>query len=301
MVHNGIEYADMQLIAEAYSLLRTTLDLSPKQIGEIFAEWNQGELESYLIEISADILQQDDPVTNKPLVDVILDKAGMKGTGTWTAMNALTLGVPSTAITEAVFARGMSGFKDERTIASQVLSGPTIPPSPSGRGAGGEGLIEAIRDALYCSKICAYAQGFQLMAAAQIEYEWKLNFGEIARIWRGGCIIRAAFLQKITDAFSNDAALANLLIDPFFAGEIAKRQAAWREVVSHAALTGIPTPAFSSALSYYDGYRSETLPANLIQAQRDYFGAHTYERVDQPRGKFFHIKWTDPDRPQIDA
>ncbi|MCH8823597.1 MAG: NADP-dependent phosphogluconate dehydrogenase [Planctomycetes bacterium] len=299
MVHNGIEYADMQLIAEAYSLLRTSLDLSPKQIGEIFAEWNEGELESYLIEISADILQQVDPVTNKPLVDVILDKAGMKGTGTWTAMNALTLGVPSTAITEAVFARGMSGFKDERIKASKVLEGPEEPsPNPLPEG---EGFKNAVRDALYCSKICAYAQGFQLMAAAQVEYDWKLNFGEIARIWRGGCIIRAAFLQKITDAFSNDVNLANLLVDPFFIEQIAKRQAAWREVVSHAALTGIPTPAFSSALSYYDGYRSETLPANLIQAQRDYFGAHTYERVDQPRGKFFHIKWTDPDRPQIDA
>jgi len=298
MVHNGIEYADMQLIAEAYSLLRITHDLAPKQIGEIFAKWNEGELESYLIEISADILQQDDPVTNEPLVDVILDKAGMKGTGTWTAINALTLGVPSTAITEAVFARGMSGFKDERIKASNILTGPTYTPPPP---VNGEGFVNAVRDALYCSKICAYAQGFQLMTAAQIEYDWKLNFGEIARIWRGGCIIRAAFLQKITDAFNRDENLANLLIDPFFTQQIAERQDAWRKVISQAALTGIPTPAFSSALSYYDGYRSETLPASLIQAQRDYFGAHTYERVDQPRGKFFHLQWTDPNRPQIDA
>ena len=315
MVHNGIEYADMQLIAEAYHLLRTTLRLAPKQIGEVFSAWNEGELASYLIEITADILAQDDPMTGQPLVDVILDAAGMKGTGTWTAINALELGVPSVSIAEAVFARGMSGSKEQRVAASKVLAGPTeepsppppehgegfLPPSPLGRGGGGEGFENAVRDALYCSKICAYAQGFQLMAAAQVEYDWKLNFGEIARIWRGGCIIRAAFLQKITDAFERDANLANLLLDSFFRGEIAKRQAAWRRVVSQAALSGIPTPAFSSALAYYDGYRSATLPANLIQAQRDYFGAHTYERIDQQRGKFFHLEWTDPNRPQLEA
>ena len=300
MVHNGIEYADMQLIGEAYHLLRTTLRLAPKQIGKVFSTWNEGELASYLIEITADILRQDDPATGQPLVDVILDKAGMKGTGTWTAINALELGVPSVSIAEAVFARGMSGLKDERVAASKVLAGPTeesSPPPPEY----GEGFEDAVRDALYCSKICAYAQGFQLMAAAQAEYNWKLNFGEIARIWRGGCIIRAAFLQKITDAYERDANLANLLLDSFFRGEIAKRQAAWRRVVSHAALRGIPTPAFSSALAYYDAYRSETLPANLIQAQRDYFGAHTYERVDQPRGRFFHLDWTDPNRPQLES
>ncbi|MCH8260971.1 MAG: NADP-dependent phosphogluconate dehydrogenase [Planctomycetes bacterium] len=298
MVHNGIEYADMQLIAEAYHLLRTQSQLAPKQIGDIFTQWNEGELASYLIEITADILRQDDPVTGQPLVDVILDKAGMKGTGTWTAINALELGVPSVSITEAVFARGMSGLKDERVAASKVLAGPTETPAPAEKG---EGFEEAVRDALYCSKICAYAQGFQLMAAAQSQYDWKLNFGEIARIWRGGCIIRAAFLQKITDAYERDANLANLLLDSFFRGEIAKRQAAWRRVVSHAALSGIPTPAFSSALAYYDAYRTATLPANLIQAQRDYFGAHTYERVDQPRGKFFHLEWTDPNRPQLES
>ena len=298
MVHNGIEYADMQLIAEAYHLLRTRSQQTPKQIGEVFAHWNEGELASYLIEITADILRQDDPVTGQPLVDVILDKAGMKGTGTWTAINALELGVPSVSIAEAVFARGMSSLKDERVAASKVLEGPT---DQSSLPDIGEGFESAVRDALYCSKICAYAQGFQLMAAAQAEYNWKLNFGEIARIWRGGCIIRAAFLQKITDAYERDANLANLLLDSFFRGEIAKRQAAWRRVVSHAALSGIPTPAFSSALAYYDAYRTATLPANLIQAQRDYFGAHTYERVDQPRGKFFHLEWTDPNRPQLES
>ena len=298
MIHNGIEYADMQLIAEAYHLLRTQSELEPKQIGDIFTQWNEGELASYLIEITADILRQNDPLTSAPLVDVILDKAGMKGTGTWTAINALELGVPSTSIAEAVFARGMSGLKDERVAASKVLAEPTKEPPPPELG---DGFTEAVRDALYCSKICAYAQGFQLMAAAQAEYNWKLNFGEIARIWRGGCIIRAAFLQKITDAFERDANLANLLLDSFFRGEIAKRQAAWRQVVSHAALQGIPTPAFSSALAYYDAYRTATLPANLIQAQRDYFGAHTYERVDQPRGRFFHLDWTDPNRPQLES
>ncbi|MEE8153700.1 MAG: NADP-dependent phosphogluconate dehydrogenase [Phycisphaerales bacterium] len=300
MVHNGIEYADMQLIAEAYHLLRTTLPLAPKQIGEVFSTWNDGELASYLIEITADILRQEDPVTSQPLIDLILDAAGMKGTGTWTAINALELGVPSTSIAEAVFARGMSGLKDERVAASKVLAEPTKEPSPPPP-EHGEGFEDAVRDALYCSKICAYAQGFQLLAAAQREYDWNLNFGEIARIWRGGCIIRAAFLQKITDAYKRDANLANLLLDSFFRGEIKKRQTAWRQVVSHAALQGIPTPAFSSALAYYDAYRSATLPANLIQAQRDYFGAHTYERVDQPRGKFFHLEWTDPNRPQWES
>ncbi len=300
MVHNGIEYADMQLIAEAYHLLRTTLPLAPKQIGEVFSTWNDGELASYLIEITADILRQEDPVTSQPLIDLILDAAGMKGTGTWTAINALELGVPSTSIAEAVFARGMSGLKDERVAASKVLAEPTKEPSPPPP-EHGEGFEDAVRDALYCSKICAYAQGFQLLAAAQREYDWNLNFGEIARIWRGGCIIRAAFLQKITDAYKRDANLANLLLDSFFRGEIKKRQTAWRQVVSHAALQGIPTPAFSSALAYYDAYRSATLPANLIQAQRDYFGAHTYERVDQPRGTFFHLEWTDPNRPQWES
>ncbi|MCH8165195.1 MAG: NADP-dependent phosphogluconate dehydrogenase [Planctomycetes bacterium] len=296
MVHNGIEYADMQLIAEAYSLLRISTALSPAELAEVFAEWNRCELESYLIEITADILKQDDPVTGKPLVDVILDRAGMKGTGTWTAVNALELGVPAMSIAEAVFARSMSGLKDERTAASRVLAGPHSQPPQSK-----DAFIEAVRDALYCSKICAYAQGFGLMRAAQDEYDWQLDFGEIARIWRGGCIIRAAFLQKITEAYGREPSLANLLLDGYFSEAIAKRQAAWREVVSQGALRGIPTPAFSSALAYYDSYRSETLPANLLQAQRDYFGAHTYERMDQPAGKHFHLDWTDPKRPQVKA
>ncbi len=295
-LHNGIEYADMQLIAEAYSLLRISTALSPAELAEVFAEWNRRELASYLIEITADILKQDDPITGKPLVDVILDRAGMKGTGTWTAVNALELGVPAISIAEAVFARGMSGLKDERTAASRVLAGPHSQPLESK-----DAFIEAVRDALYCSKICAYAQGFGLMRAAQDEYDWELDFGEVARIWRGGCIIRAAFLQKITEAYRREPSLANLLLDGYFSEAIAERQAAWREVVSQGALRGIPTPAFSSALAYYDSYRSETLPANLLQAQRDYFGAHTFERLDQPAGRHFHLDWTDPKRPQVKA
>ena len=296
MVHNGIEYADMQLIAEAYSLLRISTALSPAELAEVFAEWNRRELASYLIEITADILKQADPITGKPLVDVILDRAGMKGTGTWTAVNALELGVPAMSIAEAVFARSMSGLKNERRAASRVLAGPHSPPPQSK-----DAFIEAVRDALYCSKICAYAQGFGLMRAAQDEYDWELDFGEIARIWRGGCIIRAAFLQKITEAYRREPSLANLLLDEYFTEAIVTRQAAWREVVSQGALRGIPTPAFSSALAYYDSYRSETLPANLLQAQRDYFGAHTFERLDQPAGSHFHLDWTDPKRPQVKA
>ncbi len=286
MVHNGIEYADMQLICEAYQILRTSCDMTPSEIGDVFSRWNEGDLDSYLMEITADILKQNDPQTGKPIVDVILDRAGMKGTGTWTAINALNLGVPVTTIAEAVFARGISALKDERVKASGLLAGPDADSSA------GNLSVDAVHDALYAAKICAYAQGFQLMEAAQAEYDWKLNFGEIAKIWRGGCIIRARFLQKITEAYQRDPNLDNLLLDEYFRGRIESAQSGWREVVAHAALSGIPTPAFASALSYYDSYRSETLPANLLQAMRDFFGAHTYERVDDERGKAFHIDWS---------
>ncbi len=297
MVHNGIEYADMQLIGEAYHLLRTAAGLSPAELGDVFAAYNRGELESYLIEITADILKQADPVTGRPIVDVVLDRAGMKGTGTWTAINALELGVPAMSIAEAVLARAMSAAKDERVAASGILTGPKAQLGA----AGGESLTDAVGDALYCSKICAYAQGFQLMRAAEGEHGWELDFGGIARIWRGGCIIRAVFLQKITEAYRRAPAPANLLLDPFFSAEIARRQDNWRGVVARAAMTGVPCPAFASALAYYDAYRTETLPAGLLQAQRDYFGAHTFERVDEPRGTFFHLDWPSPQRQQVEA
>ncbi len=296
MVHNGIEYGDMQMICEAYDLLRGVLDMSPREIGEVFARWNDGVLDSFLIEITADILQQDDPVTGKPFVDVVLDTAGQKGTGKWTSVNALDLGVPAPTIAEAVFARCLSAVKDERTAASRILKGPARAPYAGGR----DTFIQAVHDALYCSKICSYAQGFQLMREAQREYDWDLNFGEIAQIWRGGCIIRAAFLQKITEAYAREPDLANLLLDPYFREAVASAQQNWRTVVSEAALQGLSVPTFASALSYFDGYRSERLPQNLLQAQRDYFGAHTYERVDQSRGNFFHIDWPKPNRPQLE-
>ncbi|MCA9290238.1 MAG: NADP-dependent phosphogluconate dehydrogenase [Phycisphaerales bacterium] len=294
MVHNGIEYADMQLIGEAYHLLRAGLGIPPRELGDIFDEWNDGDLDSFLVEITADILHQVDPISGAPMVDVILDRAGQKGTGKWTAINALDMGIPATSITEAVFARAMSAMKDERIVASQFLAGPKrrYQDRPTE-------FIAMVRDALYCSKICAYAQGFQLMRAAQAEYGWTLNFGEIARIWRGGCIIRARFLQKITDAYTLEPELANLLLDPFFRSQFEARHANWRQIVATGALSGIPCPAFAASLAYYDAYRTETLPANLLQAQRDYFGAHTYERVDQPRGTFFHLDWPDPTRPQV--
>ncbi len=295
MVHNGIEYADMQLIGEAYHLLRSVAGLEPAALGDVFASYNEGELGSYLIEITADILRQTDPITGRPLVDVVLDRAGMKGTGTWTAINAMELGVPATAIAEAVMARGMSADKDGRAAASRILTGP----ADAGNDDSG-GFVEAVRDALYCSKICAYAQGFQLMRAAQAEYGWTLDFGQIARIWRGGCIIRAVFLQKITEAYKREPDLANLLLDPYFAGQIASRQAGWRHVMATAVRSGIPCPAFGSALAYYDAYRSETLPAGLLQAQRDYFGAHTFERTDRPRGLFFHLDWSAAERSLLE-
>lgn len=295
MVHNGIEYIDMQLIGEAYWLMSQLLDMNTAEIGRVFAAWNQGDLDSYLIQITAEILQQPDPVhKGEYLVDYILDTAGQKGTGKWTGVNALDMGIPANAIAEAVFARCLSALKDERVTASQQLTGPT----PAYTGDKQE-LINAIRDALYCSKICAYAQGFQLMREAQKEYHWKLNFAEIASIWRGGCIIRARFLQKITDAYTKNADLVNLLLDPYFNQQIKQSQTNWRKTVCLAASNGIAAPAFMAALAYYDGYRSPRLPANLLQGQRDYFGAHTYERTDQPRGKFFHLDWPRKDRPQI--
>ena len=295
MVHNGIEYGDMQMICEAYDLMRSILGLSPAAMGDIFAQWNQGELDSFLIEITADILKQTDPATGQPFVDVVLDAAGQKGTGKWTSVNALDMGTPAPTIAEAVFARCISAVKDERVAAAKILNGPE-PPNFDGDT---DELVEAIRQALYASKICSYAQGFQLMRYAQKEYNWTLNFGEIAQIFRGGCIIRAAFLQKITEAFERDPQLANLLLDPYFTDAINRAQNNWRKVVALAAQYGVPVPTFSSALAYYDSYRTERLPQNLLQAQRDYFGAHTYERTDQPRGTFYHIDWPQKDRPQL--
>jgi 6-phosphogluconate dehydrogenase len=298
MVHNGIEYIDMQLICEAYSIMKNLLGMNAGAIGQVFDQWNQGELSSYLIEITADILQQKDP-TNKRrwLVDQILDTAGQKGTGKWTSISALDLGIPANSIAEAVFARCLSALKEERVAASKQLRGPKAKKFTGGK----KKVIEDLRKALYCAKICAYAQGFQLMAEAQVEYDWKLNFGQIAKIWRGGCIIRARFLQKITDAFAKNRKLPNLMLDPYFKRQLHGGQESWRDVVALCVKYGVSSPAFSSALAYYDGYRSAVLPANLLQGQRDYFGAHTYERVDQPRGKFFHVDWPEPDRPQLPA
>ncbi len=294
MVHNGIEYADMQMICEAYHLMKNLLQMTPYEMGEVFENWNKGILDSFLIEITADILKQKDPITGQPFVDVVLDVAGQKGTGKWTSINALDMGVPAETIAEAVFARFMSAIKEERIAASKILSGPKKTP-PVHKDV----LLRTIHDALYCSKICSYAQGFQLMRQAQVDYNWTFNFGEIAQIWRGGCIIRAAFLQKITNAYKSNPELANLLLDPYFQQTIEDAQSNWRHVVALAIREGIPIPTFTSAISYYDAYRTERLPQNLLQAQRDYFGAHTYERVDQPRGSFFHIDWPNPLRPQI--
>lgn len=295
MVHSGIEYADMQLIAEAYHLLRELLGLKPDEIAEIFAGWNEGELDSFLMEITADLLRQRDPRNRRRfLIDVVLDAAGQKGTGKWTAIDALDKGVPAATIAEAVFARVVSSFKDRRVAASKVLRGPKRPSRRPGKKA----TIDAVRDALYASKICCYAQGFDLLAEARGEYGWKLDFGSIASIWRGGCIIRARFLQKITDAYARDRKLANLLLDPYFKRTIHRLQPAWRQTVALAASRGVPAPAFMSALAYYDSYRTARLPANIIQAQRDYFGSHTYERTDEKRGARFHVDWPDPSRPE---
>ena len=286
MVHNGIEYGDMQLICEAYHLMKSCLQLTDARMHEIFAEWNRTELDSYLIEITAAILGHADS-DGAPLVEKILDAAGQKGTGKWTAIAALDEGVPLTLIGEAVFARCLSAIRDERVEAANVLSGPT----PRAEGDV-EDWVEAIRQALYASKIVSYAQGYQLMRAAAARYGWKLNYGGIALMWRGGCIIRSVFLGKIKSAFDRDPALVNLMLDPFFAEQLARAQSGWRKVCALAIECGVPAPTFSAALSYYDGYRCPRLPANLLQAQRDYFGAHTYERVDAPRGQFFHTDWT---------
>jgi 6-phosphogluconate dehydrogenase len=286
MVHNGIEYGDMQLIGEAYNLMKTGLGLTPDQMREIFGEWNKGELNSYLIEITRDILAFKD-TDGSALVDKILDTAGQKGTGKWTVESSQNLGIPITLIAEAVYARCVSAMKEERVAAAKKLKGP----KPTIKGDQKK-FIEAIRQALYASKIVSYAQGYMLMRAAAAEYKWNLNNGGIALMWRGGCIIRSAFLGEIKKAFDKHPKLSNLLLDPFFKKAIKDCQRSWRNVVAMAAKKGIPVPAFSTALAFYDGYRTERLPANLLQAQRDYFGAHTYERVDQPRGQFFHTNWT---------
>ncbi|MFB5760627.1 NADP-dependent phosphogluconate dehydrogenase [Paenibacillus medicaginis] len=287
MVHNGIEYGDMQLIGEAYHILKDVLNVSTSELHEIFSEWNNGELDSYLIEITADIFSKVDPETGKPMVDVILDSAGQKGTGKWTSQSALDLGVPLSIITESVFSRFISAMKEERVAASQKLNGPA---TASYDGDAKE-LIEAVRQALYASKIASYAQGFAQMRAASEEYNWNLDYGKIAMIFRGGCIIRARFLQNIKDAYDRNPELKNLFLDDYFGGVIESYQEAWRKVVAIAVTRGIPVPAFASALAYYDSYRSERLPANLLQAQRDYFGAHTFQRTD--REGTFHFQWMD--------
>ncbi len=286
MVHNGIEYGDMQLISEAYHLMKDVLGLNYPEMQAAFAEWNTGVLDSYLIEITADILGYLDE-DGTPLAEKILDSAGQKGTGRWTAINALDLGIPLTLIGEAVLARSLSALKEERVTASKVLAGPQ--PAFNGDTAA---FVDDIRQALYAAKIISYTQGYMLMRAAAVEYGWDLNYGGIALIWRGGCIIRSAFLGKIKEAYDQNPELSNLLVDPYFKTEVENVQAAWRRVVAKAVEQGVPVPAMSSALSFFDGYRAERLPANLLQAQRDYFGAHTYERVDKPRGEFFHTSWT---------
>ncbi|KAA6451539.1 NADP-dependent phosphogluconate dehydrogenase [Bacillus swezeyi] len=285
MVHNGIEYGDMQLISESYFILKHLVGLSSDELHEVFAEWNKGELDSYLIEITADIFTKKDDETGKPLVDVILDKAGQKGTGKWTSQSALDLGVPLPIITESVFARFISSMKEERVKASKLLAGPEAKITAENK----EELIEAVRKALFMSKICSYAQGFAQMKAASEEYGWDLKYGDIAMIFRGGCIIRAAFLQKIKEAYDRDPGLDNLLLDPYFKDIVESYQGALRKTISLAVEQGIPVPCFSSALAYFDSYRTATLPANLIQAQRDYFGAHTYERTDKEG--IFHTEW----------
>jgi len=286
MVHNGIEYGDMQMICEAYFLMERVLGLSPEEMHDIFLDWNSGDLNSYLIEITSKIMSAKDPETDKPMIHVILDTAGQKGTGKWTSQEALDQGIPAITIASAVFARMLSALKDERVKASKILNGPDM----KFKGSEIE-LIEMIRKALYASKICSYAQGFQLLRAASDEHKMNLKYGSIASLWRAGCIIRAQFLDKIQAAFENDPNLLNLLLDKYFKSAIEENQQAWRKVIATAVELGIPVPAFSTALAYYDSYRLEQLPANLLQAQRDFFGAHKYERLDKPRGKFFHTEW----------
>jgi len=287
MVHNGIEYGDMQLICEAYDLLQRGLGLTPDELHDVFAEWNKGELDSYLIEISSLIFAKKDE-DGKPLVDKILDTAGQKGTGKWTVISALDTGQPVTLIGESVFARCLSALKEERVAASKILAEPAKKPDVGDRAA----FIEDVRRALYCSKIVSYAQGYMLLRAAAKENGWNLNMGGIALMWRGGCIIRSIFLGKIKEAFDHNHALVNLLLDSFFSNAVNQYQASWRKALAHAIELGVPTPAFSTALAFFDGYRTGRLPQNLLQAQRDFFGAHTYERIDKPRGEFFHTNWT---------
>jgi 6-phosphogluconate dehydrogenase len=291
MVHNGIEYADMQLIAESYDLLRHGAGLSVPEIASVFEDWNRGDLESFLIEITATVLQREDEATGKPLVDVILDQAEQKGTGRWTSQDALELGVPLTAITEAGFARSLSALRDQRVAAAEILAGPR----PAERDGGPDrGIVDDVRAALYASKVVAYAQGFEQMAAASREHGWDLDLGAMATIWRGGCIIRARFLNRIREAYDGQDDVVNLLTVPYFADAMADAQDAWRRVISRAVELGIPVPAFSSCLAYYDGYRRARGPASLIQGQRDYFGAHTYRRVD--RDGAFHLRWSQDGR-----
>jgi 6-phosphogluconate dehydrogenase len=287
MVHNGIEYGDMQLICEAYFLLRKSLGMQPGEIHDVFAKWNKGPLDSFLIEITRDILAYHDPETKKPMVDLILDAAGQKGTGKWTVDAATELGVPLTLIAEAVFARCLSAQKVERVHAAKALKGTTLsgPAAPVAS-------VDDIEQALYASKIVSYAQGFALMDAQAKESSWEINRGGVALMWRGGCIIRSVFLGKIKAAFDRDPKLANLMLDAYFRNELERCQLGWRRTAMAAVGLGIPAPAMTAALAYFDGYRSESLPANLLQAQRDYFGAHQYERVDRPRGQFFHTNWT---------
>ena len=287
MVHNGIEYGDIQLICEAYQLLKDALGLTADELHDVFAEWNKGELDSYLIEISTTIFAKKDE-DGQPMIDKILDTAGQKGTGKWTAISALDLGMPLTLIGESVFARCLSALKDERVAASKVLNGPKKTKTVEEKKA----FIEDVRRALYCSKMISYAQGYMLLRAAEKDQGWHLNMGGIALMWRGGCIIRSIFLGNIKAAFDKNSDLANLLLDDFFSAALNKYQASWRKGIIHAIEIGVPTPAFSTALAFYDGYRTERLPANLLQAQRDFFGAHTYERVDKPRGQYFHTNWT---------
>ena len=287
MVHNGIEYGDMQLICEAYAILHDVLGLGADELATIFGEWNRSELNSYLIEITATIFGKKDAETGKPLVDLIVDRAGQKGTGKWTVGHAVEMGVPLSTISAAVEARILSSLKEERVSASQQLKGPERVPFP----AENEALIEAVRDALYASKIVSYAQGFVQLGAAAKQYGWELNFGDIATIWRGGCIIRAHFLNRIKQAYELNPGLINLLLDPYFRDIIENSQQNWRLAIGTAVANGIAVPAFSASLAYFDSYRSARLPANLLQAQRDFFGAHTYERVDKPVGEFFHTEW----------
>jgi len=298
MVHNGIEYADMQLICEAYQMMRTGLDMTPAEIAGVFRDWNTGVLGSYLVEISAEVLEKVDKETNAPLVDIILDKAGQKGTGLWTAISSFEVGCPAPTIAQAVYARSLSTLKGQRVEASVLLKGPVIKSlSTFDR----QQTISGLHDALYCSKICAYAQGFQLMQMASDEHNWALDFASIAKIWRAGCIIRAVFLQKISNAYESQTELHNLLLDSFFAEQINLNQSNWRKAVANSVVWGIPCGALSSALAYYDSYRCATLPANLLQGQRDFFGAHTFERNDKPSGEKYHVKWSNVGQPLVKA